>query len=173
MSEAEFNTLDIVEIDRKTIKSLKLSAEKSPWDRYRFCLHKSPEHLTNEMLIVADRMAYFRPHRHPIGTDESYFIIEGNMVVFIFNDLGEVIRIIDMGDYRSNLTVLYRLCSNLWHLPVPISEKVVYHEVLTGPFRKEETVECAPWSPPESDSIAVSAYMKDLMKKYHCSNGDS
>ena len=126
MSEAEFNTLDIVEINRETIKSLKLSAEKAPRDRYRFCLHKSPEHLTNEMLIVANRMAYFRPHRHPTGIDESYFIIEGNMVVFIFNDLGEVIRIIDMGDYRSNLTVLYRLCSNLWHLPVPVSEKVVY-----------------------------------------------
>ena len=162
-SEAEFNAADIIEVNRKTVARLKAAAAQSPRGRYRLCLHRSTEHLVNEMVIICGSGTYIRPHRHPQGRDESYYIIEGNMVVLIFDDSGQVVRQVEMGEYQSGFTVLYRLCSNLWHLPVILSEWVVYHEVLTGPFNKIETVEYAPWSPPESDSLAVSDYMKDLM----------
>ena len=36
---------------------------------------------------------------------------------------------------------MYRIQGNIWHQPVPISEWVIYHEVYTGPFIKEEDVE--------------------------------
>ena len=62
-----------------------------------------------------------RPHKHPKGRDESYYIIEGKLVVFIFNENGEVIRMIKMGEYQSGHTVLYRLCSDLWHFPMAIT----------------------------------------------------
>jgi cupin fold WbuC family metalloprotein len=104
---------------------------------------------------VANRDTYIRPHRHPQGKDESYYVVEGEMVVFIFDDSGQVVRHFDMGEFASGKTVLYRLSSNLWHLPVPLTEWVVYHEVFTGPFQKERDVEYAPWSPPETDVPAV------------------
>ena len=167
--EAEFNTEDIIEIRRDTISSLKGKAAVSPRGRYRICLHHSADHPVNEMVIIGNRSTYVRPHRHPHGRDESYYLIEGKMVVFIFDETGHVTRMIKMGEYGSNLTVLYRLCSSLWHLPVALTEQVVYHEVLTGPFKKEETVEYAPWSPDETEKDSVVEYMKELLKIYEIS----
>ena len=97
-------------------------------------------------------------------------LFEGKLVVFIFNENGEVIRMIKMGEYQSGHTVLYRLCSDLWHFPMAITEQVVYHEILTGPFIKEETVEYAKWAPEENDEIAGKIYMKGLLEIYHNSS---
>jgi glucose-6-phosphate isomerase len=168
--EAKQNSKEIIEVNRDTVNYLKQQASNSPRGRYRLCLHRSNDHPINEMVIIGNQTTYFRPHRHPKGRDESYYIIEGRMVVFIFDDNGNVVRMLDMGEYQSGLTVLYRLCSNLWHLPVSLTERVVYHEVLTGPFKKEDTVEYASWSPHESDANSVLLFMKELMKTYHQSN---
>lgn len=162
--EAEFNTEDIIEVSRETVARLIRQAAQSPRKRYRLCLHRSHDLPVNEMVIVANRDTYIRPHRHPQGKDESYYVVEGEMVVFIFDDSGQVVRHFDMGEFASGKTVLYRLSSSMWHLPVPLTEWVVYHEVFTGPFQKERDVEYAPWSPPETDVPAVVAYMEKLLR---------
>src|SRR5205814_433650 len=124
----------------------------------------SPDLLVNEMVIVNTLGTYVRPHRHPPGKDESYYIMEGAMVVFIFDANGKVVRHVEMGEYQSGKSVLYRLSASIWHLPVPLTDWVVYHEMLTGPFQKETSVEYAPWSPEETDVPAVKTYMDVLMK---------
>ena len=90
--EAEKNVDDIIEVNLEMINYLKEQASRSPRDRYRLCLHRSNDHPVNEMVIVSNRSTYFRPHRHPKGKDESYFIMEGRMVVFIFDQEGNVIN---------------------------------------------------------------------------------
>ena len=162
--EAEFNTQDIIEVSQGTVARLIELAKAAPRRRYRLCLHHSPELLVNEMVIVGTNDTYVRPHRHPAGKDESYYVMEGEMVVFIFDDSGKVVRHVEMGEYRSGRTVLYRLSASIYHLPVPLTDWVVYHEVYTGPFRKEQDVEYASWSPPETDTAAVRTYMEGLMK---------
>ena len=82
--ETEQNSKDIIEVNRDTVKYLKEQSSQSPRDRYRLCLHRSNDHPVNEMVIDMNRSTYFRPHRHPKGKDESYFIMEGSMVVYIF-----------------------------------------------------------------------------------------
>ncbi len=161
--ESEFNDKDIIEVNRETVEYLIQRAAESPRKRYRLCLHHSPDFIVNEMVIVGNHDTYVHPHRHPKGKDESYAIIQGDMVVFIFDNNGNVIRHVKMGEYGSGKTVLYRLSSDLWHLPVPLTEWVVYHEIFTGPFRKELDVEYAPWAPPETDHAAVAEYMKMLL----------
>jgi len=162
--EAEFNTKDIIEVNQKTIEHLIKCAVESPRKRYRLCLHHSPDLLVNEMVIVGNRDTYIHPHRHPKGKDESYYVIQGEMTVFIFDDSGKVVQRIEMGEHDSGKTFLYRLSSNLWHLPIPLTEWVVYHEVFTGPFQKERDVEYASWAPSETDPVAVVEYMKKLLK---------
>ena len=162
--EAEFNTEDIIEVNRATVARLVQLAAQAPRKRYRLCLHRSPDLVVNEMVIVGTRGTYIRPHRHPAGKDESYYVMEGEMVVFIFDNSGKVVRHVEMGEYKSGRTVLYRLSASIWHLPVPLTEWVVYHEVFTGPFEKDRDVEYAPWSPPETEVAAVSSYMDGLMR---------
>ena len=163
-TEAEFNTQDIIEVGQATVARLIRKAGESPRLRYRLCLHHTLDRLVHEMIIVANRSTYIRPHRHPPGKDESYYIIQGQMAVFIFDEAGKVTQVLEMGEYHTGRTALYRLSASIWHLPVPISEWVVYHEVFTGPFQKERDVEYAPWSPPESDKPAVAGYMAGLLK---------
>jgi cupin fold WbuC family metalloprotein len=172
MQEATFNQSDIVEVTSATVEELKQKAKAAPRGRYRLCLHRSTQDQVQEMVIVAPRGTYFRPHRHPAGKSESYHVVEGSMTVFFFNDAGEVIRRIDMAahgtagaDSGGGKTYLYRLSNRIWHIPVPTSDFVVYHEVYCGPFDRDADCEYAPFSPPEEARADVDRFLADLMTK--------
>lgn len=165
MQEATFNQSDIVEVTSTTVEELKAKAKAAPRGRYRLCLHRSTEDQVQEMVIVAPRGTYFRPHRHPAGKTESYHVVEGSMTVFFFNDAGEVIRRIDMAAHGAGKTYLYRLSNRIWHIPVPTSDFVVYHEVYCGPFDREGDCEFASFSPPEDAPAEIEKFLADLMQK--------
>ena len=40
---------------------------------------------------------------------------------------------------------MYRITGKVWHQPIPLTEWVVYHEVATGPFNKDEDVIYSKW----------------------------
>lgn len=166
MCEAVFSQSDYVEVTAATIQELIREARLAPRGRFRLCMHCSTQDQVQEMVIVAPRGAYTRPHRHPAGKTESYHVIEGAMSVFFFNDDGEVIKRIDMEAYGFDKTYLYRLNSSIWHIPVPTSEFVVFHEVLAGPFSREETCEYAPFSPDETEIARVDAFLEKIMKNH-------
>lgn len=126
-------------LDEEKIKFLKQKALKSNEKRFRYCLHKNNTEKVNEMIIAAHITTEIKPHRHPINKPESYYIIEGELRVNLFNDLKEIIKYIDLS--AKKYPKMYRIQGNIWHQPVPISEWVIYHEVYTGPFVKEIDVE--------------------------------
>lgn len=162
MSEATFNQQDIIEVTCDIVADLKRKAKAAPRGRYRLCLHHTTEDQVQEMVIVAPKGTYFRPHRHPAGKSESYHVVEGTMGVFFFDDAGKVTKRIDMGAAGTGQTYLYRLSSRLWHIPVPTSDFVVYHEVYCGPFTTDD-VEFAPFSPPEEAKSDVVAFLAKLL----------
>jgi glucose-6-phosphate isomerase len=94
-------------------------------------------------------------------------VIEGSMTVFFFDDTGKVLRRIDMAAQGANgaHTYLYRLSNRIWHIPVPTSDFVVYHEVYCGPFSRDGDVEYAPFSPPEEAPAEVEKFVAELMTK--------
>jgi glucose-6-phosphate isomerase len=162
MSEAEFNTEPICEVDETTIEALKRRTDTSPRGRFRLCLHRNTDHPVQEMVIVCDRGTYFRPHRHPQIKGESLHMIEGELTVFFFDDTGNVTRTVDLGAPNTGKTFYYRQDGDIWHLHVPRTDRVVFHETRTGPFNRELDNEYAPWSPDEADSAAVAAFMKKI-----------
>lgn len=145
------------------VAELKRLALASPRRRARVCLHHSAAHPTQEMVIVFHRDSYMPPHRHPQGKSESYHLLEGSLRVFIFDDTGLVLGTLPL---TAGGAVLYRLAAPLWHMPVPTSEWVVYHEVYTGPFVKTTDVEFPPWAPPESRPDEAVAYVARLAAEY-------
>jgi glucose-6-phosphate isomerase len=161
-SGAIYNSLDVIEITADVVADLKIRALASLRKRFRLCMHHSTEHQTQEMVIVAHKDTYIPPHRHPVGKSESYHVIEGKMTVYFFDDSGRIIRSVKMGKFGGKTSFLYRLSSNKWHMPVPTSKWVVYHETYSGPFEKENDVEFPSWAPKESDKKKVRKFLASL-----------
>ena len=162
MSEAILNQESILEVSPELVVDLKHRAAASPRKRFRLCMHRSVEDLTQEMLIVFLKGTFMPPHRHQPGKSESYHVVEGSMKVYFFDDHGKVTRIIPMEAYGLGKTFLYRLSAVEWHMPLITSDVLVYHEARTGPFVREDDVEFPPWAPDEFDAEGVQRFLKSL-----------
>lgn len=164
MTESIFNNQDILEITPTIIDELKQKALASSRKRFRLCMHHSTSHPTQEMLIVFHKDTYMPPHRHPKGKSESYHVVEGSMNVYFFDDEGNVIRSIEMGTAGGEKAFLYRLSCSAWHMPMPTSEWLVYHETYSGPFEKSYDVEFPAWAPREEDKDQVKHFLDSLVR---------
>ncbi len=71
-----------------------------------------------------------------------------------------------MGDYKSKLNFFYRMSKSYFHIPIAVSEWCVYHEVYSGPFKKNKDVKYAKWSPEENNKIQVNEFLKKIGYKY-------
>ena len=137
------NNADVFLFDEIWLADLKKLASEHPLKRSRICLHESLDAVVQEMIIVAHQTAYIEPHKHPIGKSESYHVLEGRLLVKIFEDAGRCTKSMILD--QNSVCKMYRIKGNVWHQPIPLSEWVVYHEVFTGPFSKDEDVLYAKW----------------------------
>ena len=130
-----YNNSEVFVLDNDYLTFLKSAAIRHDLKRSRVCLHGENKESTQEMVIVAHKSSIIQPHRHPIGKSESYHIIEGSLIVNIYNDNGKINQSISL--YDNSNPRIYRILGGVWHQPVPMTEWVVYHEVFEGPFSKE------------------------------------
>ena len=150
----------ITTVDRSGIELFKQLSSRNPRGRVRLCAHLDPNDRLHEMLIVHERGAYVRPHKHP-GKTESTHIIEGIVDVVVFDDRGEVDSVMKMGDYASGRTFYYRMAIPVFHTLIIRSEVLVFHETTNGPFDRKDTV-FAPWAPLDDDPAGIEAYAAKL-----------
>lgn len=142
---------------------LKQQALISPRKRARICAHKSNQDTLHEMLIAMSGESYIHPHRH-IGKSESFHIVQGRVDVVIFNDVGEVTNLVELGPPGSGRNFFYRLSDSRFHTLLIRTELLILHEVTDGPFDKSQTV-LASFAPPEEKYEEVRAYMKHIDEK--------
>ena len=132
---------------REDIGWLESRAAKTSRRRIRICTHLDSGDLLHEMLIVHTRETYVRPHKH-LSKCESFHVITGEVDVVLFEEDGTVCQAISMGEHASGKRFYYRLNEPRYHTLLIRSEVLVFHEITTGPFRREDTV-FAPWAPEE------------------------
>ena len=161
-NEVLYTDESITKIDQVDIESLKSLAEKSPRRRIRLCAHPDIQDNLHEMIIVHARDTYVRPHKH-ISKSESFHVIEGLLLVVVFDDDGSKIEEIPMGDMHSGQTFYYRLPESLYHTVIPQQDFVVFHEVTKGPFERTDTV-FAPWAPAEDDHPDIQRGFQESIK---------
>src|SRR5689334_9781804 len=118
-SASIFNQEEIFSVAQSQVETLKQQSLLAPRQVMRICLHSSPKAALHEMLIVHQQSAYVRPHKH-LNKSESFHVIEGELDVFIFDDNGQVIKRLSMGEYRSNKLFCYRLSVPLFHTVLPM-----------------------------------------------------
>ena len=156
------NKKDLIFYKKNIVNKIKILAEKTPNKRARLCIHQSIKNKTNEMIIALKKGSYIRPHIHPNSKSESYHVIEGKMNVFIFSKSGKKVKVINMGDYKSDLNFYYRMNKGYFHLPIAVSKWCVYHEIYSGPFIKNKDVRYAKWAPKEGNKIIVTEFLKKI-----------
>jgi len=153
----------IVKVNKAEISQLKQFAQKATRRRSRLCTHEDTGSLLHEMLIVHENGIYVRPHKH-LRKSESFHVIEGEVNIVIFDDVGNILDIIEMGNYVSGKVFYYRLSESLFHTVLVKSDIVVFHETTNGPFRREDTV-FAEWSPEEKEAGATQQFVEDLKQQ--------
>jgi len=162
MSKVIFNKDDIVKIDDKKIQELKHRAIRNPSGKTRFCLHKNIQESLHEMIIVLRKGIYVRPHKHK-KKSESFHIIRGSFFVIIFDKNGKEIERILLSKKQSKSNFLCRLDRNIWHMVIPISDFVVFHETTKGPFVARDDSVFASWAPKDDDHIGIKKFIEKLL----------
>ncbi len=150
----------IVKVNAADVASWKVQALQNDRQRIRLCAHRDENDNVHEMLIVHTHDTYVRPHKHQNKT-ESFHVIEGIADVIIFDENGNIIDIIPMGNYDSGRCFYYRLADPIYHTLIIHSEVLVFHEATQGPFKREDTV-FAPWSPDIQDTDGIKAFIKKI-----------
>jgi len=142
------------------IETLKRIAANNFSFKSRLCTHGSINDIVHEMFIVHAKNTYVRPHMH-IGKSESFIIIEGELILIIYDEFGGIVSSQKYGAYGSGLPFYFRANENKYHSIMVLSDTIVVLEVTSGPFIKNET-EFPKWAPDVDDIDKVQKYMKKI-----------
>ena len=154
----------VTRISYSDIEKLKNIANSNKRKRVRLNAHENIGNSLHEMLIVHKFKAYCPPHKH-LNKSESFHMIEGHLKIILFHDDGTQRETIEMGGTDPQAHFFYRLSEPIFHMVIPLTEFVVFHEVTNGPFLKNESV-IAPWAPPDDLNInAQQLYIAEELAK--------
>ena len=155
-----FNQESLIKIDDKVIQGLKEKAKANSNGKYRLCLQHNPQDNLHEMYIVRHKGDYGRPDKH-LYTTESHTIIDGAMLVILFEDDGQIK---DVFELSRNCYHSYRIDTNIYHMQIPLTEQVVYYEVKLGPFTDKSNI-FPEWAPESHDAERVEIFMNEIKEK--------
>lgn len=151
------NDSRLLKIDQEYIEWLKTLAQKNSNGKCTMCLHNDTREHVHEMVNVYPKGVYVRPHSHPFKV-ETKIIIEGKLLVFVFDDTGKVL---DKFVMEKSGVFTVRLEKGIIHTNIPLSD-VVFHEVISGPFVGKDDSVFPEWAPQPFAAKEVAVYMKKL-----------
>jgi cupin fold WbuC family metalloprotein len=149
-----------VGVDDRMIDTLVAESRRGGDCNARVCLHTSPESNFHEMVILERRGYYFPPHKHT-NKAQSCNILRGEAAVLVFDDDGAVKRFSVLG---RDGNLIFRIGEERYHLTLPLTEFIVYHEGKPGPFEREGDSIYAEWAPKREDKEAVADYLNGLRR---------
>lgn len=156
-----FNNPDnIITIGSDWLERLKAEAKNSLNYRARLLMHHSEKDPVQEMIIAFCKQAESPLHRS-VNKSESLQVLEGKILVALFDEQGKMMHRFEMGPVGSGEIFIYRIGSVPWHIIIPLTEMVVIHESLPGPF--EKIVDLLPsWAPNNAASHRI--FIDDIVK---------
>lgn len=157
---ALFNEQSFLTVDAAMVELLKQRAVAAERGRFRLCLHHATSDAVQQMIIACTPRSYSAPHRHP-GRALSYQMIEGRLVVVLFDDRGTITRLFRLGG--AGPFCLW-LGASQWYMPLAETATAVFCEVLTGPNVADEATEWAPWAPGEGQPEAA-VFLQRMRRK--------
>lgn len=143
------------------IEFLKRIADSSPQKKARILMHADPSRSLHEMLIVHTRGSYIQPH---INADsaKSFLVLSGEMVVFLFDDVGSIKECHRMCANSGSGIFMLRLEEPVYHTLVVLTNTVVFLETVLGPHQQTRY---GSFSPKPTEKGAVQEYMTWLERQ--------
>jgi cupin fold WbuC family metalloprotein len=146
-------------VDDLLISDLVDESNKNGQCNVRLCLHSGPDSNFHEMIILERQGYYFPPHSH-VDKAQSCHILHGEAAVFTFDNNRGRANCVILGRYGNRII---RIAENVYHLTLPLTEYVVYHEGKPGPFLKDGDSIFAEWAPPrDAPKQEVERYLDRL-----------
>ncbi|MGJ4932446.1 WbuC family cupin fold metalloprotein [Bradyrhizobium sp. HKCCYLS2038] len=153
----------IASIGQAEINTLKTAVKASPKRRARINAHPDADDSLHEMIIAIDSRSYIRPHKH-LGKSEAFHVVEGEVDIVVFDETGEIARVVELGPPGGARPFYYRMSNPFFHTLIVRSELLIVHEITNGPFRPGTSV-FADFAPDDSDTAAAAAYQADLVRR--------
>lgn len=94
----------------------------------RVCIHSSSVDLTQFMIMGITKKENIKFHKN-INKDKIYHLIEGQMTI----ELEDTKISLQSGE-------LFKLSKNTFARMYSLSELCIYHEIIAGPFKSENTI---------------------------------
>lgn len=145
--------------DMKQLAKLGLNTKEQ---RTRLCTHKDVDALVHEMFIIHTSDTYVRPHRH-LTKSESFQVLQGEAVLILFDDDGNIEQTLMLGDFTSGKTFYFKMPAMHWHMLVIQSDVLVFKEVTQGPFDTDDC-EFPSWAPEGRHCAEVPDYMLKIQR---------
>ncbi|MEM7184053.1 MAG: WbuC family cupin fold metalloprotein [Spirochaetota bacterium] len=147
-------------IETKLFEEILQQAGNSSRKRSNFNFHTYDE-TYQRFLNVLLKGTYVCPHKHVKPPKaESFLILKGEVVFFIFDDTGKVLQShrLSASGPKHGIDVK----GGVWHSLLCLSETAICFEGKTGPYDPKADKIFAEWAPREGEA-GVDAYMKSLL----------
>lgn len=148
----------VAQVTGEVVARLKEQARASRQAKCRLLLHCDPDAALHEMVIVLPKGGYVQPHENT-RSSKSYHLVDGSMVVVLFDRDGRITQVCRMGDRSPDQTRILRMSATVFHTVIPTTDQVVFVETILGPFRG--TV-YAPWAPIPQETDQAHEYFRKL-----------
>jgi cupin fold WbuC family metalloprotein len=161
-------------ITTELITSIVKQARQSTRRRKNYNFHLDDADNPHRFLNVFLMGSYVRPHRHLAPPKaESFIVLSGHVVAFIFDDAGSVIAGHILGDgpfagrapFPATDEIVARgidLQPGVWQCVASLTPVAVCYEVKPGPWDPVTDKEFAPWAP-EEGSADATRYLEALL----------
>ena len=122
----------------------------------RVCLHSDYKDTLQDMVLIQHSKNFYPPHKH-VNRYDSYFVLKGCLGVIIFNKNGKIRK-----SFKLQRGSIYKTPKDQYHLTIPISKKVIYHEYRSGTFNRKTNCVFPIWNP-KSDEEREN-FQKKILK---------
>ncbi len=154
---------DTFSLSSEDVQQLINLSSQNVGKKARLCVHPRIEDPVHQMFIAHKKGTYVRPHKHA-NKNESMLILQGRADYVVFNERGDIDRVIPMGDYSTSQSFFMSIAPGTFHCIFIRSEWLLFFEVVEGPFIKDKTI-FPDWSPTIADVGAVTEFMGRLESK--------
>lgn len=126
-------------VDDRALEALKGLVAGRPGSAARINLHAGPEAPVHDMIVALSAGGKPFIHKHRTR-EESYHLIEGRLLLRLFEADGRVVETTELGGPGTGLPLIARIAADRWHSTEPLTDVVLFHEARPGPFDPSDTL---------------------------------